>query len=186
MRLSGRQSRPAIDTAVYRPNETLYQLQPSFYTHSTEPEPTARARRADGSARACGVGDCPCLVPILGDPGEASGPRTDGFHRLDYLRTPGATGARGREDLQGSRRRRACGGTYSRRRSPAILDHDARRIYQWRDHGLGSSNTANEKNTVFTPKFSPYRSLWTMNGPNGPQTRSRMLRCPRTLVKIAD
>ena len=40
----------------------------------------------------------------------------------------------------------------------------------WRDHGLGSSHTANPQITVFTPKFSPYRSLWTMNDPNGPQT----------------
>ena len=31
----------------------------------------------DGSARACGVGDNPCLVPTLGDPGETSGPRID-------------------------------------------------------------------------------------------------------------
>ena len=33
---------PALD----RPNETLYQLQSSFHTQSTETEPTARARRA--------------------------------------------------------------------------------------------------------------------------------------------
>ena len=31
----------------------------------------------DGSARACGVGDNPCLVPTLCDPGETSGPRID-------------------------------------------------------------------------------------------------------------
>ena len=35
----------------------------------------------DGSARACGVGDCPCLVPTLDDPRETSGPRGTGFHR---------------------------------------------------------------------------------------------------------
>ena len=46
MRLTGCQSRPAIDAAIYRPNGTLYQLQSSFHTSSTEPEPTARARRA--------------------------------------------------------------------------------------------------------------------------------------------
>ena len=40
------QSTPAIDAAISRPNGTLYQLQLSFHTHSTEPEPTARARRA--------------------------------------------------------------------------------------------------------------------------------------------
>ena len=44
--LMASQSTPAIDAAIYRPNGTLYQLQPSFHTHSTEPEPTARARRA--------------------------------------------------------------------------------------------------------------------------------------------
>ena len=46
MSLTARQNTPAIDGAFYRPNETLYQLQPSFHTQSTEPEPTARARRA--------------------------------------------------------------------------------------------------------------------------------------------
>ena len=35
-----------MDATIYRPNGTLYQLQPNFHTHSTEPEPTARARRA--------------------------------------------------------------------------------------------------------------------------------------------
>ena len=34
---------------------------------------------ADGSARACGIGDCTCLVPTLCDPGETSGPRIDRF-----------------------------------------------------------------------------------------------------------
>ena len=44
--LTARQNTPAIDGAFYRPNVTLYQLQPSFHAKSTEPEPTARARRA--------------------------------------------------------------------------------------------------------------------------------------------
>ena len=44
--LAARQNTPAIDAAFYRPDSTLYQLQPSFHTQSTEPEPTARARRA--------------------------------------------------------------------------------------------------------------------------------------------
>ena len=44
--LGARQNTPAIDDAFYRPNSTLYQLQPSFRPQSTEPEPTARARRA--------------------------------------------------------------------------------------------------------------------------------------------
>ena len=39
----------------------------------------------DGSARACGVGDNPCLVPTLGDPGETSGPRID---RIPPTRPP--------------------------------------------------------------------------------------------------
>ena len=46
MRLTGRQNTPAFGDAFYYPIKTLYQLQPSFHTHSTEPEPTARARRA--------------------------------------------------------------------------------------------------------------------------------------------
>ena len=44
--LTARQNTPAIDAAIYRPDSTLYQLQPSFHPQSTEPEPTARARRA--------------------------------------------------------------------------------------------------------------------------------------------
>ena len=44
--LAARQFTQAIDTAFYGPIDRLYQLQPSFHTHSTEPEPTARARRA--------------------------------------------------------------------------------------------------------------------------------------------
>ena len=44
--LAARQNTPAIDGAFYRPNSTSYQLQPSFHTYPTEPEPTARARRA--------------------------------------------------------------------------------------------------------------------------------------------
>ena len=46
MSLTSFQSRPAIGGAIYRPNGALYQLQPSFHPQSTEPEPTARARRA--------------------------------------------------------------------------------------------------------------------------------------------
>merc|ERR1711965_645017 len=46
MSLTSFQSRPAIDAAFYHLIGTLYQLQPSFHTSSTEPEPTARARRA--------------------------------------------------------------------------------------------------------------------------------------------
>ena len=44
--LKARQNTPAFDAAIYRPYSTSYQLQPSFHTSSTEPEPTARARRA--------------------------------------------------------------------------------------------------------------------------------------------
>ena len=103
-----------------------------------------------------------------------------------HPRTLGATGARGREDLQGSRRRRACGETYyrSRRRCP-ILDHDARRIPT-------GATTASAHRTPRTPKipFSPPSSRRI--GLFGPRTnrtvlklRLRTLRCPRTLVKIA-
>ena len=51
MSLPARQNTPAIDAAIYRPNETLYQLQPSFHTQSTEPEPTARAGPEQWSAK---------------------------------------------------------------------------------------------------------------------------------------
>ena len=51
MSLTSFQSRPAIDAAIYHPIGTLYQLQPSFHTQSTEPEPTAHARRAGGELR---------------------------------------------------------------------------------------------------------------------------------------
>ena len=44
--LAARQNTPAIDDAISHPNSTSYQLQPSFHTSWTEPEPTARARRA--------------------------------------------------------------------------------------------------------------------------------------------
>ena len=44
MSLTARQSRPAIDAAIYRPNGTLYQLQPSFHTSWTELEPTVDPR----------------------------------------------------------------------------------------------------------------------------------------------
>ena len=44
--VAARQFTPALGGAFYRPNDTSYQLQPSFHAHSTEPEPTARARRA--------------------------------------------------------------------------------------------------------------------------------------------
>ena len=46
MSLTARQFTPAIDTAVRYRDSTSYQLQPSFHTYPTEPEPTARARRA--------------------------------------------------------------------------------------------------------------------------------------------
>ena len=46
LRLAARQNTPAIDDAIYGPIGALYPLQPSFHTSSTEPEPTARARRA--------------------------------------------------------------------------------------------------------------------------------------------
>ena len=46
MSLKTCQSTPTIDAAFYYLIGTLYQLQPSFHTSSTEPEPTAHARRA--------------------------------------------------------------------------------------------------------------------------------------------
>ena len=44
--LAARQNTPAINATFYYPIGTSYQLQPSFHTQSTEPESTARARRA--------------------------------------------------------------------------------------------------------------------------------------------
>ena len=58
MSLAASQSTPAIDAAIHRPDSTLYQLQPSFHTESTEPEPTARARKAGeefGAGRRAGA-----------------------------------------------------------------------------------------------------------------------------------
>ena len=46
MSLTGCQNTPAFGGTFYYPIKTLYQLQPSFHSQSTEPEPTARARRA--------------------------------------------------------------------------------------------------------------------------------------------
>ena len=43
----------------------------------------------DGSARACGVGDCARLLPTIGDPGETSGPRID---RIAPARPPKTVG----------------------------------------------------------------------------------------------
>ena len=67
--LAARQNTPAIDGAFYRPNGTSYQLQPSFYTHSTarEPEPTASgpgARWGPGVGARCGNG----LFPLINLP----------------------------------------------------------------------------------------------------------------------
>ena len=41
------------------------------------PDVWLRELAIDGSARACGIGDCPCLVSTLSDLGETSGPRID-------------------------------------------------------------------------------------------------------------
>ena len=46
MNLTARQSTPAPGAAFQYPVSTLYQLQLSFHSQSTEAEPTARARRA--------------------------------------------------------------------------------------------------------------------------------------------
>ena len=67
-----------------------------------------------------------------------------------------------------SRRCRACGKTYSRRRLSPVLDHDASRIPT--SATTASSGPRTQKHPLFTPQFSRYRSLWTTNEPNGPQT----------------
>ena len=46
MRLTACQNTPAIDGAFYRPDGTLYILQPSFHIYPTELEPTAHIPRA--------------------------------------------------------------------------------------------------------------------------------------------
>ena len=83
LRLAARQNTPALDGAFYRPNGTSYQLQPSFHTYSTEPEPTARARRA--GKELCGVGACARLLPTPSEPRETSAPQID---RIPSARPP--------------------------------------------------------------------------------------------------
>ena len=141
-------------------------------------ERIARYVSVGGSARACGVGVCPRLVPTLGGPGEASRPRTGGIHRLDHPRTPGASRPRGREDPSWVAAMACLWVDVLSKTKPGDTGPRRPQDSHWRDHGLGSSHTANPQNTVFTPKFSPYRSLWTMNDPNGPQTASAV-RCVR-------
>ena len=46
MRLPACQNTPALDAAIYRPDSTLYQLQPSFHTYSTGP--SRHGPRSDG------------------------------------------------------------------------------------------------------------------------------------------
>ena len=46
MSLTTHQFTPAIDAAIYRPDGTLYILQPSFQTYLTELEPIAHVPRA--------------------------------------------------------------------------------------------------------------------------------------------
>jgi len=132
-------------------------------------ERIARYVSVGGSARACGVGVCPRLVPTLGGPGEASRPRTGGIHRLDHPRTPGASRPRGREDPSWVAAMACLWVDVLSKTKPGDTGPRRPQDSHWRDHGLGSSHTANPQNTVFTPKFSPYRSLWTTNEPNGPQ-----------------
>ena len=46
MSLKARQITPAIDATIHYLDSALYQLQPSFHTSSTEPDPTAHVPRA--------------------------------------------------------------------------------------------------------------------------------------------
>ena len=126
----------------------------------------------DGSARAFGVGACARLIPTLGGPGEASGPRTDGFHWLGYPRTPPRhSGARPRRPLWVAVMACLWGDVLSKK-NPGDTGPRRQQEFHWRDHGLGSSHTANLKITAFTPQFSPYRSLWTSGEAKGvPTTR---------------
>ena len=121
--------------------------------------------------RAFGVGACARLIPTLGGPGEASGPRTDGFHRLDSPRTPGASGARGREDPSWVAAM-AClwGDVLSKTK---LGDTGPRRPQDshWRDHGLDTYTPRTQRLPVSTPSS---RRI----GLFGPRTN-------RTVLKLA-
>ena len=87
--LAARQNTPAIDAAIYRPNGTSYQLQPSFHTSWTEPEPTARARNG---TRSPAYGEAPG-GPLFGPSNLSgrcvrSGPGVSVRHSCHFLRIP--------------------------------------------------------------------------------------------------
>mmetsp|Transcript_1984 Transcript_1984/g.6511 ORF Transcript_1984/g.6511 Transcript_1984/m.6511 type:complete len:222 (-) Transcript_1984:82-747(-) len=115
MSLTGCQNTPAIEDAFYRPNGTSYQLQSSFHTHSTEPEPTAGAATPPGPARA---------APEFAVPRRLlrRGPRIGGGRGrgggAGIARSRGRGGARGRPR---ARELRYDAGRHRRRRRLATL-----------------------------------------------------------------
>ena len=113
----------------------------------------------DGSARACGVGACARLIPTLGGPGEASGPRTDGFHWLGYPRTPPRhRGARPRRPLWVAAMACFWGDVLSKTTTPG--DTGPRRLQDyWRDHGLGIAHSEPKSHPFHAPVFAISVSL---------------------------
>ena len=95
-------------------------------------------------------------------------------------------GARARANtLHATRRWRACGRGVLSKKNPGDTGPRRQQEFHRRDHSLGSSHTANLKITGFAPQFSPYRSLWTMNDPKGPQISfvwSSSCGCPANIV----
>ena len=86
--LAARQFTPAIGAAFYYPISTSYQLQPSFHTSWTEPEPTARARNG---TRSPAYGEAPG-GPLFGPSNlngrcDRSGPGMSVRHSCHFLRT---------------------------------------------------------------------------------------------------
>ena len=105
----------------------------------------------DGSARAFGVGACARLIPTIGGPGEASGPRTDGFHWLGYPRTPPRhSGARPRRPLWVAVMACLWGDVLSKK-NPGDTGPRRQQEFHWRDHGL-TIERREPKNYRFHPQ----------------------------------
>ena len=125
----------------------------------------------DGSARACGVGDCPRLVSTLGDSRETSGPRID---RIPPTRPPWwrrrhrGVPARGPLRCPRTSRRMACGAHESAR----IASRRATRRRGLEDTTItrAGAATATSRNGFFDPQFLSYCSLWTTNEAKAPRT----------------
>ena len=60
-------------------------LDPKLGGLGLQPDGWLRELAIDGSARACGVGACACIVPTLGDPRDTS---SAGIDRIPLARPP--------------------------------------------------------------------------------------------------